>query len=237
MDLTADERLSDSPFVDRIWRNHSQEGHPFTSISNAHWSMVVTTIDGKSTLTVRGPETKPTPAYVPPNAEFFGIQFKLGTLMPYMPPKRVMDRQDINLPISSRRKFWLNGASWQFPDYENVDTFIEWLVRGDTLIYDPLVADILRGEPAVMSLRTVQRRFLQATGLTHGTVAQIERARYAAILLKEGTSILDTVDKVGYADQPHLTRSLKRFIGLTPAQLSAEDREEALSFLFKTLPF
>jgi AraC-like DNA-binding protein len=33
-------------------------------------------------------------------------------------------------------------------------------------------------------------------------------------------SIGDVVYQAGYADQPHLTRSLKRFIGYTPAQLA-----------------
>jgi AraC-like DNA-binding protein len=87
-----------------------------------------------------------------------------------------------------------------------------------------------------MSLRTVQRRFLRATGLTQASLYQIERARQATRLLKQGLSILDVVDLAGYADQPHLTRSLKRFIGLTPAQLIAQDRTEQLSFLFKTTP-
>jgi AraC-like DNA-binding protein len=65
----------------------------------------------------------------------------------------------------------------------------------------------------------VQRRFLNATGLTHRAVRQIERAREAARLLARGTPILDTVVQLGYADQPHLTRALKRFAGQTPAQL------------------
>ncbi|HEX2620347.1 MAG TPA: AraC family transcriptional regulator, partial [Phototrophicaceae bacterium] len=68
-------------------------------------------------------------------------------------------------------------------------------------------------------------------------LAQIKRARYATILLKEGVSILDTVDQAGYADQPHLTRSLKHYIGFTPAQLSSPTRTDPLSFLFKTMPF
>jgi len=55
--------------------------------------------------------------------------------------------------------------------------------------------------------------------LTHGAVCQIERARQALALLQQGISILDTVDQAGYADQPHLTRSLKYFIGQTPAQI------------------
>jgi methylphosphotriester-DNA--protein-cysteine methyltransferase len=55
--------------------------------------------------------------------------------------------------------------------------------------------------------------------LTHGTVAQIQRARQAAALLEQGVSILDTVELAGYADQPHLTRSMRRFFGKTPTQV------------------
>jgi methylphosphotriester-DNA--protein-cysteine methyltransferase len=55
--------------------------------------------------------------------------------------------------------------------------------------------------------------------LTHGTFAQIERAQQAVNLLERGLSIADAVYQAGYADQPHLTRSLRRFMGQTPAQI------------------
>ena len=51
-------------------------------------------------------------------------------------------------------------------------------------------------------------------------IRQIERARYAMTLLCQGTSILDTVYKAGYYDQSHMTNSLKRFLGQTPAQIT-----------------
>ncbi len=189
------------------------------------------------TLTVRGPETTATLAYCPADAEFIGIQFKAGTLMPNLPPQMVMDRRDVNLPQATTKSFWLNGSAWQFPNYENADTFVNWLAHDGLLVQDSVVEAALGREPLEMSLRTVQRRFLQATGLTQTNVYQIERARQATRLLKQGVSILDTVELAGYADQPHLTRSLKRFIGLTPAQLVAQDRTQQLSFLFKTAPF
>jgi methylphosphotriester-DNA--protein-cysteine methyltransferase len=55
--------------------------------------------------------------------------------------------------------------------------------------------------------------------LTQGYIRQIERARHALALLQQGASILDTVHNAGYFDQPHLTRSLKHFMGQTPAQI------------------
>ncbi len=51
-----------------------------------------------------------------------------------------------------------------------------------------------------------------------------------------GVSILDAVHEAGYFDQSHLTRSLKHFIGLTPAQIIDEARAVPLSFLYKTAP-
>jgi methylphosphotriester-DNA--protein-cysteine methyltransferase len=72
--------------------------------------------------------------------------------------------------------------------------------------------------------------------LTQNTLYQISRAQYATTLLKEGVSILETMDQAGYFDQPHLTRSLKHFIGLTPAQIADERRIERLSFLYKKNP-
>lgn len=57
-------------------------------------------------------------------------------------------------------------------------------------------------------------------GLTQGSIRQIERAQQAAALLERGVPILDAVYETGYANQPHLTRSLKRFYGQTPAQIA-----------------
>ena len=46
--------------------------------------------------------------------------------------------------------------------------------------------------------------------------------------------IAEVVHDAGYYDQAHLTRSLKRLIGLTPGQIVRG--EEQLSFLYKTAP-
>jgi len=109
---------------------------------------------------------------------------------------------------------------WQFPDYENANIFVDRLVREGRLVRDPAVDAVLQGHPQALSIRSTQYRFLRATGLTHKAVQQIERARYAMTLLHQGTSILDTVYKAGYYDQSHMTNSLKRFLGQTPAQIA-----------------
>jgi helix-turn-helix protein len=232
--FTFEERLSDSPFVERIWQAQSERTGCFLSVAASQWEMVVSKYRGETTMTVRGPETKATSMNVTlVGAEFFGIIFKYGAFMPYFPVSDLVDG-DVDLPDASSKSFWLNGSAWQFPNFENADTFVNRLVRESLLDCDPIIEPVLRGEPQDLSLRSVQRRFLQATGLTQSSIRQIERARYATILLQQGTSILDTVEQAGYADQAHLTRALKYLIGKTPAQIINKSEPEQMSLLFKT---
>ena len=236
MDLLWDERPSDSPLVDTIWRNESERAGPFISMAETQLELVITNLRGKRFLTVRGPSTTATPAYAPPDAEFLGIVFRPGVFMPKLPASMLIERNELNLPEAAGDSFWLNGSAWQYPHYENADTFVDRLLREGLLVRDPVVGPMLEGQTVDVSSRTVRRRFLQATGLTYGTLYQIERARQATRLLKQGVSILDTVAQAGYFDQPHLTRSLKRYIGLTPAQVADENRPERLSILYKKNP-
>jgi len=232
-----EERLSDSPLVERIWCAQSERTGDFLSIAASQWEMVVSTYQGDTTITVRGPETRVTPTHVTlVGAEFFGIIFKYGAFMPRFPVGALVDA-DLDLPDASSTSFWLNGSAWQFPDYENADTFVDYLVRVSLLDCDPIIEPVLRGEPQELSPRSIQRRVLQATGLTQSSIRQIERARYATMLLQEGTSILDTVEQAGYADQAHLTRAMKYLIGKTPAQIINKSEPEQLSLLFKTETF
>jgi AraC-like DNA-binding protein len=68
--------------------------------------------------------------------------------------------------------------------------------------------------------------------MTHQTWRLIQRARHAAFLLGAGAPIAHAVHEAGYYDQAHLTRSLRRRMGTTPARIRRG--EEQLSFLYKT---
>ena len=213
-----EERRSDSPFVERIWMTQSERASSFTSISTVFWSMVISKWRGHITISLHGPETGATCKEFPAEGEWFGIAFKLGTFVPHISPSSLIDG-NIVLPGTSGRSFSLCHSAWQFPNYENADTFVDRLVRAGILVHEPIMNAVHQGQSQSLSLRTVQYRFLRSTGLSHRTIRQIERARYAMALLKQGVSIFDTVYQAGYSDQPHLTRSLKHFIGQTPAEI------------------
>ena len=76
--FTFARRSSRSP-IEQTWQTRSELEESFISVAVSHWEMVVTRQRGTARLTVRGPETKATTSPVPQDAEFFGIQFSLGT--------------------------------------------------------------------------------------------------------------------------------------------------------------
>lgn len=219
-ELFAFERGSSStPLVEATWSTRSQSEEAFISVAVTHWEMVVTRQESGAWLTVRGPETRASPAPVPTDAEFFGIVFSHGTFMPHLGPHLLVD-SSADFPATSRGSFWLDGSAWVLPGPDDAEVFVDRLVRAGLLVHDPVVSAAVHDDVAGLSTRTVERRVLRATGLTRGTIRQIERAERAVDLLSRGVPSLDVVRRAGYADQPHLTRSLKRFVGQTPSQIT-----------------
>jgi len=211
-------RKSESPYIEMIWRGRVEQDYSPVCPADANWNLLFTQYNGKVHVTAEGATTQFVPKIQFEGAEFLVIKFKLGVFIPYLSPDTLVNR-DATLPDASGKSFWLNSFAWEMPDFENVETFVDRLVREDILVIDPVVKAVLDDQQQAVSSRTVRRRFLQSTGLTPTTIHQIKRANDAAVLLGQGLPILDVVYETGYADQPHLTRSLKRFTGQTPAEM------------------
>jgi len=218
MTIEFEERPSDSPYVALVTRGQTvAEGSAIRPATN-YWHMVLRKLDGKLDLLVVGPWTTSGVITYGAGAELLWIRFGLGVFMPHLPTRAWTNAETV-LPGAARDAFWLKHSAWQFPSFDNVETFIARLAREDILVQDPVVSAALRDEQPEVADRTVRHRFLQATGLTQAHIRQMRRAEQAADLLARGVSILDTVYEAGYYDQPHLTRALKRFIGHTPAEI------------------
>jgi AraC-like DNA-binding protein len=231
--LRFDVRSSDAPLVDCVWLCRSSDAGQVRSISSSHWHLVVGETDGRTEVTVHGPETRVTMAPVPRDATWVGIRFRLGTVLHGLPVGDLVDR-NLALPSAADRRFWWNGTTWRVPSYDDAEDLVERLDREALIGSEPLVKDALGGTSRGLSLRTTQRRFHAATGLTRRAVQQIERARLAGVRLREGATPTEVAHELGYHDQPHLTRSVRRFLGMTPAELADRSRDDQLSLLFKT---
>ncbi len=228
MPIHSEGRVSDSPYLETVSRGWTEGAGSVIRPAESSWHMVLRKLHGMVDLLVVGPWTTSGLVSYTEGAELLWIKLKLGTFMPHLPTRAFLNTETV-LPGAGRNSFWLHGSSWQFPDYEHVETFIHRLARAGVLARDEVVSAALQDCPQEVASRTIRHRFLQATGLSHSHIRQIERAQQAATLLRQGVSISDTVYKAGYFDQPHLTRALKQWVGHTPAQIVRQAHGDALS--------
>ena len=185
-------RGSESPYIEAVWRGRAgSEYAPVCPASN-RWHLLFLRQNGRVNVSVEGPLTKATPVTQAEGTEWFGVTFQPGTFLPSVPIRNLLDELAI-LPLAAKTSFGLAGSSFQFPDYENVETFVERLARESLLVSDPIVKAVLQEYPQKVSSRTVRRRFLFATGLTYKAISQIERAKWAMALLEQGVPLCDVI--------------------------------------------
>jgi methylphosphotriester-DNA--protein-cysteine methyltransferase len=159
------------------------------------------------------------------------IRFRLGTYLPQVPTVTLIDHQSVDLPMLPDDRFWFSGEAWEIPSYDNAEDLVARMARAGIIARSHATDAAIEGDRDRMGRRSVQRHFRRVTGMTFSSYRQIERARYAAGLLMDGRSVLDTTFEAGYFDQAHLTRSVKQLIGMTPARLMRERPQ--LSFSYK----
>lgn len=106
-----------------------------------------------------------------------------------------------------------------FPEFEDLESFTDRLLELDVLRDDEHVRRMLSGDDAGYSERHRQRRVRAVTGITRKQIEQLSRAREAFALLLQGVPPTECAARCGFADQAHLTRSLRAFHGQTPAQV------------------
>ncbi|MEZ4678760.1 MAG: hypothetical protein R2932_31540 [Caldilineaceae bacterium] len=141
--IDVDARPSDSPYVESVWRSRSELDGEFLSVAASNWEMVITELEGNIQLTVRGPETQSQPAYCPPDGEWLGVIFRLGTYMPHLPTVDLVD-DEINLERAGDHSFLASRCRLDFPPMRMwIPLLPSSCVKG-LLAYDPVVAAALK---------------------------------------------------------------------------------------------
>jgi hypothetical protein len=226
MSIVYEERGSDSPYVEAVTHGRTASEGFTVRPAETRWHLVVVRQASDAWALAVGPLTGAGVASWGAGAEILWIRFALGTFLPHPPARNLLDTETV-LPDATSGSFWLGGSAWPFPDHENAEAFVERLVREGVLARDPVVGAALTGRsPRGLSPRTLRHRFSRATGLAQGTISQVERANRAAAHLRRGVPIPDVVHEEGYFDQSHMTRSLKRWVGHTPARIATARRPD-----------
>jgi hypothetical protein len=216
-----EERDSSSPHIQFVWRAHVEESGSFIDLAHDFWVLVFRTLHNQTEVKLTGPVTESLPISYEAGQVNWGIVFKAHVFIHDLPKKDMLNKST-TLPMVGKESFRLGKHVIELPAYQTAEEFVDDLVRRGILNADMNIAAALEEDAPAMSVRSLQRHHLRTTGLTQSQSRQVARARRAFMLLQEGKSIVDAAFESGYADQAHMTRSLKLLAGQTPGQIIAD---------------
>src|SRR3954462_12096697 len=91
MGLIYEDRLSVSPYVEKIGHFYAEDQYSQVCAANVLWSMLLVKREGNTYFSVWGPETQSALMNYPKDTEFLFIQFKLGGFMPHLPIQNLVN--------------------------------------------------------------------------------------------------------------------------------------------------
>jgi hypothetical protein len=216
MSFVYEEKTSLSPFVETVWRASQHTDGVYVASADACWDMIfVRPLKGKPQVLLSGPGTETANVSYQAGNISFGVQFRHGTVFKHIPVAEMVNVTK-QLPMPTDDTFVLCDITWKFPTYEHIDLFLSGLSEHGLLTTNTVVRDVLENKTVNMSLRSIQRHFAVAVGLSPRQVKQIISSRKAVRLLLQGVPIAEVAYQLNYADQAHMTRMLKRYTGYTP---------------------
>lgn len=220
MGIVKTSRGSASPFIQKVaMRQYSGDTTDIAFPDGAR-DIVVMRMDGRTQVMVTGNITQPIQLDFPPGSEVMNIMFTPGVhFTASILAAQKMVNESFFLQPAGKNGLWMGGAVFEIPSFTTAEDFVATLAKNNLIEIDEFVTRMVNGNPMASSERTTQRRFLQATGLTYKYFTQIERAWKAANLLQTGMPARDVAFALGFADQPHMIKSLKTILGQTPTDL------------------
>jgi len=205
-------RKSTHPLIETVWRSKNIADGTYLATPDKSWDLIaITHQDGSRQMMLTGQATKP--AYVPyvAGTSSVVISFVPSAYLPSHPGVSLVDSFEF-LPTVDKDHFQLAEHIFAFPSFDNAEELVEQMLMQGILKNDPVVDGTFQAH----SDRTKQRHYTETTGMSRKSLEQIERAQQAVILLQKGKRPADAAVDSGYSDQPHLTKSLKKIMGISP---------------------
>jgi len=181
-----------------------------------------------------GSSTRPATVPVSVASRYFGIRFQPGqsrhflsvpgrlltdTVHPLHRPAglqagQLAERITAANPARAVDRLLLNWLARQPPARHRLDGALTLLSRPGRVATVTGLAEQLN-----LSRRQLERDFLEGVGVPPKLFMGIRRSQWAGALLSRrpsGATLADIALSAGYADQSHMTRELKRYLGITP---------------------
>lgn len=214
-------RASRHPLVETVWRSQNLDDGIYLATPDGSWDLILLVrADGSRQMMIAGQATRPAEVPYEKGTSSVVISFVPGAYLPLYPGNTLLDSAEI-LPGVDEAHFSYAGQALPFPSYDTAEDLVEMMVRQGFIKHDPIVTKTWTDESLALSARAVQRHFVHTTGTTHKSLRQIQRAQEAVRLLQKGKKPADAAAETGYADQPHLAKSLRKIMGSTPSDTDA----------------
>jgi AraC-like DNA-binding protein len=221
--LVEETRAADSPLVASIRRVRYHAPTRETVLPDGSWDLLFMRNAGGPLIAVQtGQIAAPLTVDHQAGDELLVVAFRPEVYMPRLPGHKTF-QLGVARPVEHDRGLWIDSERLEVPSFDNVEHLVAAMARKGLLERDPVVARALQGAAQRLDERSIQRHFAAVTGLSFKGFQQIARAREAARLLRSGLAPSQVAAELAFSDQSHMTHSLKRFLGQTPAQLARQE--------------
>ncbi len=219
-----EQRGSASPAIRLIWRAYVEEPASYIAEASEHWGLsFVECPDGSRRAELAGPRLSARPIESYRGETYWGVELAAHVVVPGV-DKGLLEGEMVDLEVTEGGVV-IGDREHPWPGWTDLEAFVGALLEAGSLVSDDDIRRALAGDDVGLSPRSWQRRFRAVTGLSRKQIQQLERARRAYVLLQQGRRPAEVAIAAGYADQAHLTRSLKLIRNETPAQIVAATRQ------------
>lgn len=213
-------RRSPHPWIDAVWQTACLGDGVYSATPDGSWDLIRSIApDGGSFVFLSGQATEPVAAPYITGESSVVISFAAHVYLAGDMETRVGPEIRV-LPVRDEI-FVLDRAEFPLPTFENVEPLVDAMISAGLLLSNDLVARAFSETPKAASPRSVQQHFKRTTGITQKSFQMIRRAQEAVRRLKAGEAPAAVAVDLGYTDQPHMIKSIKKIMGALPSNLDA----------------
>ena len=212
-------RRSPHPWIDTVWQTVCLSDGVYSATPDGSWDLIRSIApDGGSFVFLSGQATEPVEVPYKDGESSVVLSFAAHVYLAKDPETRT--GASIRVLPARGEVFELDGVEFPLPTFENAEALVDAMIAADLLRSNDLVARAFSENPKAASPRSVQQHFRQTTGITQKSFQQIRRAQEAVRRLKAGEAPAGVAVDLGFTDQPHMIKSIKKIMGALPSNLN-----------------
>lgn len=211
-------RHSEHPWIDAVWQTVCLTDGIYKATPDGSWDLIRSDAPDRNPLVfLTGQAT--VPVDVPYLAHEHSVVISLSAHVYLVQDHEARTGAVVRMLDVQGDHFMLNGVVLPLPTFDNAEALVTAMVAADLLSTNDIVARAFTARPKPASPRAVQQNFKKITGITQKDFQLIRRAQEAVRRLKAGEEAVAVALDLGYTDQPHMIKSIKKIMGSTPSDL------------------